>query len=306
MYSKRLSGALFVIAVLLAAPPGLAKLRVVTSHADLAAIALAVGGDRVEVANLCEPTQDPHFVDAKPSLMLKINKADLVVVVGLELETGWLPNLLMGARNPDVMPGRDGYLDTSTLVERKDVPAGRVDRSQGDLHPGGNPHFTRAPASGLRIAAGLARRLARLDPDGASTYRRNYAAFERQLKAAMKRWEKSLQPYRGAELVGYHKSWVYFAEWLGLKLELFVEPKPGIPPNPGHVAKVLKLMKARGIKALLQEEYFPGATSRLLASKTGAKLLRMPGGAHIEKGESYVAYVDRQVRMVVKALEPKP
>ena len=283
-----------------------AKLQIVTSHADLAAISKAVGGDRVAVTNLCEPTQDPHFVDARPNLMLAINRADLVIVVGLELEVGWLPSLLTGARNPKVLPGQDGYLDTSAFVKRREIPKGTVDRSQGDIHPGGNPHFSRDPRSGIAIASGIARRLGRLDPDGASAYRRGYARFERELDVAMKRWANQLAPHKGTELVGYHKSWTYFAEWLGLKIDLFVEPKPGIPPHPAHVASLLKLMRARKVKAILQEEYYPDRTARLLATKTGAKLLKMPGGTHIRRGETYLAYVERQIKMLLEALGPPP
>lgn len=290
------------LAALVAGAPARAALRVVASHPDLAALAQAVGGDRVEVVSLCEPTQDPHFVDARPNLMLALNRADLLVVVGLELEVGWLPTLLTGARNADILPGHDGYLDTSGFVERQEVPTGPIDRSMGDLHPGGNPHFSRDPRSGLRIAAGIAKRLARLDPDGASAYRRNYAAFERRLEAKMDEWRAQLAPYRGAELVGYHASWVYFADWLGLRLDLFVEPKPGIPPDPAHVANLLKLMRARHTVAVLQEEYYPNATSRLLADKTGAELIAMPGGVHLDRGEDYVAYVDGQVTRIVAAL----
>lgn len=280
-----------------------AQVRVVTTHADLAALTLAVGGSHVKVTNLCQPTQDPHFVDARPHLMLSINRADLVVVVGLGLETGWLPTLLTGARNPDVMPGAAGYLDTSTAVQRLGVPQGTIDRSQGDLHAGGNPHFLRAPPSGLRVAAAIARHLSRLDAPNASAYRRGYARLERELRAAMEGWAARLAPFRGTEVVGYHTSWVYFAAWAGLKLELFVEPKPGIPPDPAHAAALLGQMTERRIGAILQEEYYPDATSALLARKSGARLVSMPGGARVQSGETYVAYVGRQVDLLAAALE---
>lgn len=297
---------LMVIAGTLVAGPATAKLSVVTSHADLAALTLAVGGDRVEVTNLTLPTQDPHFVDAKPSLMLSLNQADLLIVVGLELEIGWLPTLLTGARNPQILPGQPGYLDTSAFVEKKEVAGGAVDRSMGDLHPDGNPHFTRDPRSGLRIAAGIAQHLTRLDPEGASAYRRNYAAFERALQEAMARWQAAIEPYRGTQVVGYHKSWAYFADWLGLRMEAFVEPKPGIPPDPAHVAQVLGWMRANGVAAILQEEYYPDATSKLLADKAGATLVRMPGGAHVGDGQTYIDYVDTQIERLLAALARAP
>ena len=299
--ARATSTTVFCLLVLLAGTAD-AKLGVVTTHGDLAAITRAVGGDRVEVASIVEPTQDPHFVDARPHLMLVLNRADLVILVGLQLEVGWLPNLLTGARNPEILPGTDGYLDSSTLVSRLQVPKGSIDRSMGDLHPGGNPHFTKAPESGLRIAHGVARRLSRLDPEGAGTYRRNLARFERERKAAMVRWRATMAPLKGTKVVAYHESWVYFADWLGLVTVRFVDPKPGIPPDPAHVARLLGRMRADGVKVILQEEYYPDATARLLADKSGAKLLLTPGAAHVEKGQGYVDYVDWHVRTLASTL----
>ena len=293
---------LCLAAALLAPGPAAARLKLVATHGDLGAVAQAVGGDRIEVATIVEPTQDPHFVDARPHLMLVLNRADLVMLVGLQLEVGWLPNLLAGARNPDILPGTDGYLDTSTLVERRAVPVGAVDRSLGDVHPGGNPHFTKAPESGLRVAHGLARRLSRLDPKGAGTYRRNLAAFERELKGAMVGWRKTLAPFAGTKVVAYHESWVYMAAWLGLSPVGFVEPKPGIPPDPAHVAQLLKTMRADGVRVILQEEYYPDATARLLAEKTGARLLLPPGAARVADGPRNVDYLGWDVRAVAEAL----
>ncbi len=289
---------------LLSNAPAAAKLNVVATHADLAALAREVGGQRVDVVAIVEPTQDPHFVDPRPHLMLQLNRADLLLLVGLQLEIGWLPTLITGARNARILPGSAGYLDTSTLVERRDVRAGPVDRSQGDLHPGGNPHFSRAPESGLRIAEGIAQRLSELDPAGASDYRRNFARFDRRLRSAMTRWQEACAPYRGTAVVAYHESWVYFAEWLGLRVVGYVEPKPGIPADPAHVAALLTRMRAERVRAILQEEYYPDTTARLLAAKAGARVLRMPGGVHLDQPDGYEGYVGSQVQALLGALGP--
>ena len=293
---------LVAAALVLPAGDAAADLKVVTTHADLAAITLAIGGDRVEVVNLCEPTQDPHFVDARPDLMLELNQADLLILVGLQLEVGWLPNLITGARNPDILPGTDGYLDTSTLVERKDVPIGDIDRSEGDIHPGGNPHFTRHPESGLYIAKGISMRLALLDPDNASTYRRNYAVFEKELTEAIQGWDEKIAPFAGVPVVGYHESWIYFTDWLDLHMIGFVEPKPGIPPDPEHVAGLLERMRSHEVKIILQEEYYPDTTSQLLAEKSGATLIIVDGGVHLDDGDTYISSIDKTIDNLVTAL----
>ncbi|MFH1812482.1 MAG: metal ABC transporter substrate-binding protein [Pseudomonadota bacterium] len=299
---RRLFNLVAIVAALTVGGAASAKLKIVATHADLASITSTVGGDRVEVVSIVEPTQDPHFVDARPHLMLELNQANLVVLVGLQLEVGWLPNLLTGARNSKILPGTEGYLDTSTLIERRQVPKGAIDRSMGDLHPGGNPHFSKSPAAGLRIADGIARRLSQLDPDGAGTYRRNLSLFQRQLGEAMARWEKQMQPYRGTKVIAYHESWVYFTDWLGLDAVAFVEPKPGIPPDPAHIAKLLGQIRTDKVRVILQEEYYPDSTSRLLADKSGARLILSHGGAHISDGEDYIGYLDRQVQSIVQVL----
>lgn len=294
----------FLPAFLLLLSPALAaELNVVATHSDLAAIATAVGGNSVRVTGIIEPTQDPHFVDARPHLMLVLNKADLLILVGLQLEVGWLPNLLTGARNPRILPGSPGYLDSSTLVQRLQVPQGQVDRSLGDLHPGGNPHFTKSPHAAIRIAHGLARRFTQLDPKGASSYRRNLANFENRLREAIGKWETMMRPYRGAKVVTYHKSWIYFTSWLNLHNVAYVEPKPGISPDPAHVAQLLKTMRQQNIPIILQEEYYPDATARLLANKSKAHLILCHGGVHLKQGDSYITYIDRLVRAIVAVLE---
>jgi zinc/manganese transport system substrate-binding protein len=288
-----------------AAAPARAAVRVVASVPDLAALTREIGGDAVSVKALSLPTQDPHFVDAKPSLALDLNRADLLVYVGLDLEIGWLPTLLVGARNPEVQAGARGNLDCSQFVHKLDLPTGTIDRSHGDIHPGGNPHYLYDPRAAEACARGIAQRLAELDPGHAAQYRQGADRLVARLGAARVRWEKAMAPFKGTPVVGYHKTWTYFADWLGLEQVGFLEPKPGIPPNPQHVARLLALAQARGVKVILQEEHYPDATARLVAARIPAALVREPAGTDFARGESYVQHMDRVIEALATALGGK-
>jgi zinc/manganese transport system substrate-binding protein len=279
-----------------------AAVKVVASVPDLAAITREIGGDAVTVKALSLPTQDPHFVDAKPSLALELNRADLLLYVGLDLEIGWLPTLLTGARNPKIQSGAPGNLDCSQFVKRLDIPTQAVDRSQGDIHPAGNPHYLYDPRAAAAVATGIAARLAALDPDHAATYRGNAATFNKRLEAARARWEKRFAPARGTPVISYHRTWSYFADWLGLDQAGFLEPKPGVPPNPRHVASLLALAQSRKVKVILQEAYYPDATSQLIASKIPAKLVRVPAATNLATNESYLQHLDVMFEAIANAL----
>lgn len=278
------------------------KLQVVASVPDLAALAQAVGGPRVVVKSLALATQDPHFVDARPHLMLTLNRADLLLVIGLDLEVGWLPNLLTGARNARIRAGAPGYLDCSTLVNLQQVPKVRVDRSQGDIHPGGNPHFLTDPDNALRVARGIAARLRAVDPAGAAFYGQRLQKFVSQLEAAKRRWKAKLAPYARTKVVGFHDAWSYFSSAFGLEMVAYLEPKPGIPPNAAHLLRVIRLMRREKVALVLQQLYYPDRSSRLVASKAGATLLRVAGGTAVERGETYLRRMERLVERVVAAL----
>jgi zinc/manganese transport system substrate-binding protein len=281
----------------------LAKVRVAATVGDLGAIARAVGGSFVDVEVLARPTQDPHFVDAKPSLVLTLSRADLVVLIGLDLEVGWLPVLLTGSRNAKIQIGNAGYLDCSTVITPKEVPLQKLDRSMGDIHPGGNPHYTNDPNEALKIAAALAQRLSEIDPDHAAGYRANAEAFQKELTARIAQWNNILAPFKGTPVVTYHKSWIYFADWAGLQMVGFVEPKPGIPPNPTHVANVLRIMRERKVPIILQEEWYSGQTSELLARASGATLVRIPGMT--QDNETYAEHEGKLVLAVSGGLAPR-
>lgn len=270
-----------------------AKLKVVATLPDLAAVSREVGGSEVEVTALAYSSQDPHFVDARPHLVLAMNRADMLVLTGLGLESGWLPTLLTGARNGRIQPGGTGYLDASTVVPLKQVPTQAVSRAMGDIHPGGNPHYMLDPRNGARVALAIADRLGRLDPAHRAAYGQRAKAFASQCEAIARAQESRFAALPAAKrhVVTYHQSLIYLLEWLKLDQIATLEPKPGIPPAPAHVASVLGTMRARHVDVILQEEYFPTTAARLLADKAKARLVVLPGGPDVEKGEGYLGYI---------------
>lgn len=279
-----------------------AGLDVVTTVPDLAAIARDIGGDKVKVTALSLPTQDPHWVDAKPSLTLALNKADLLLAVGLELEAGWLPTLQTGARNARVQRGGAGYLECAAHVAVRETPHGQVDRSMGDIHPGGNPHYLHDPRAARACARAIADTMSALDPGNAAAYRAGFEAFAKRLDDRIKAWEQRMQPFRGTRVITYHRSWIYLTEWLGLVEVATLEPKPGIPPSPRHVAQVIRDGRAQKVKLLLQEAYYPSKTGALVSSKIGARLVSVPASAKIDSGQSYIEHMDEIIAMLEKAL----
>jgi zinc/manganese transport system substrate-binding protein len=276
-------------------------MSVVTTTPDLAAIARQVGGGGVDVKSLALPTQDPHFVDARPNLALLLNKADLLVINGLDLEIGWLPVLQTGARNPKIQKGGDGFLDASSLVSVLEVP-GNVSRAQGDVHAGGNPHYLYEPRNGAKVAKGIAERLAKIDPAGAAGYRQRASDLERDANALAARLSAkfaALDPSK-RKVVVYHRSWIYFEQWLGITEAGAVEPKPGIPPDPAHVAQLMASMRSQGVRAILAEDFYPQTTTKLLADKTGIPLLVLHGAAG--ENEPYLAHIEEAANKTLAAL----
>jgi zinc/manganese transport system substrate-binding protein len=254
----------------------LAVLHVVSSIPTLGSLAKEVGGARIEVESLAKGYQDPHFVEAKPSLMLVLNRADLLLHVGLELEIGWLPPLVLGSRNPKIQPGELGNLDCSRSIPVLDVPTTKLDRSMGDIHPQGNPHYWLPPANAKIIAREIAERLQELDPDGRAEYGKNLAAFNKRVDAKAREWAPMTVKLKGVKVATYHKSWSYVSQWLGLQEVGYVEPKPGIPPDPQHLARLITVMKQEGAKLLMMENFYNKSVATLVAEKAGAKLLTLP------------------------------
>jgi ABC-type Zn uptake system ZnuABC Zn-binding protein ZnuA len=257
-------------------------LRVVTATTDLADLASEVCGNRCQVVHISEGYQDPHFVEAKPSFILQLRNADVFAFVGLELEVGWMPLLVQGARNPRIQQGGSGYLDCSTAIRVLDRPTGNVDRSQGDVHPAGNPHYWLDPENGRRIARLMRDRFSQLAPADAPTFARNYAAWEARLNAAERAWQPQIAQIRGKPVVAWHTSWRYFAEYNGMNIVGFMEPKPGVPPSPSHLAGLIATMRRTGAKVIVMEPYYDKRTADFVAARTGATVLVLPpsvGGA---------------------------
>ncbi len=286
--------------------PAAAKLYVVTTTPDLAAIAREVGGDKIEAESLALGTQDPHFVDPKPSFILKLNRADLYVKRGLDLEVGWAPVLEKGARNADILPGGARYVDASTGIAPVEVPTGILSRSLGDVHPYGNPHYQRDPVAAKTIAKNIADGLSRIDVANRDDYAKRLEDFDKRIDARLAEWTKTLAPYRGTKIVTYHKSWEYFTARFGLESIGEMEPKPGVAPSPAHLAELITKMNAEHAKLLIREPFYPDNLTRVVAEKTGATVVTLPespGG--VAGTDDYFSFMDYIVKQVADALASK-
>jgi zinc/manganese transport system substrate-binding protein len=281
-----------------------AALNVVTSTQDLASIVKEVGGDKVIVESLAKGYQDPHFVEAKPSFILKLNKADLLVAVGRELEIGWLPPLITQSRNSKIAPHGPGYLDASETAKILDIPTGQITRAMGDVHPQGNPHFWLDPDNGRRVAKAVVDKLSELDRADAAYFQQRFSDFDRRLADATKRWKATMAPYKGAKVVTYHRSWPNFADAFGIDVIGYVEPKPGIPPSPAHTLELEQEMKRQNVKIVLVEPYFDLKTPNAIGRDTGAKVLMMPpsvGG--VKEITDYFQLFDYDINLLVNAIK---
>jgi zinc/manganese transport system substrate-binding protein len=303
MFSKlTLAAASLAVAALVARPAG-AQLKVVTSTTDLYDIAKAVGGNRITATHIGEGYQDPHFIEAKPSFVLQLRNADVWAFVGLDLEIGWMPLLLDGARNPRIRQGGSGYLDVSRAIPLLDVPSGNVDRSQGDVHPLGNPHYWLDPENGRRIARLFKSKFTELDPQGASTYDANEKNFEARLNTTERTWTDELAKIKGQPVVAWHTSWRYFAEYTKMNIVGFMEPKPGVPPSPAHLAGLIQTMKRTGAKVIVMEPFYDRKTADFVAGKTGAKVLILPPSVGGVKGVGdYLSVMDYDIKQLAAAL----
>jgi zinc/manganese transport system substrate-binding protein len=293
-----------LLATLAAVPAqAAAALRVVTTTDGLAVLAREVGGDRVAVQSLSHGVQDPHFVDANPMLAVKLRDADLLVDVGLDLEIGWLPPLVNQSRNAAIQPGGARRLTAASFIQVLDVPTGVVDRSAGDLHPGGNPHFLTDPRRGAQVASAIADKLAELDPAGASGYQARAAAFKARLDAALARWKAQLQPLAGRKVFIHHRTLTYFLDWTGLTDAGEMEPRPGTPPPSSHLADLVALGRKEGIKACLVENYYDSKSDELVARLIGGTVVRIPGDVGGDPAATgYEAWLDLLVQRIAAAV----
>lgn len=297
--------AILAAALLVSASPARAAMKVVATTGEYGALASEIGGARVSVTTIAKPTEDPHFVDARPSQIVALNRADVLIEGGAELEVGWLPPLLDGARNSKILAGAPGRVVASEGVQLLDIPLA-ADRSQGDTHVAGNPHFMLDPLNSRIVAEHIARVFSALDPAGATIYKTNAVNFETSLAAKMKEWTAILAPYAGRQIVTYHPTWRYFGRRFELKADTFLEPKPGIPPSPPHLAKVMQKMQAENIRVLLVEPYQPRKTAEAVVSRTRGILVdvcQFPGA--LPGTPTYLQLIDTVVKRVAEALATK-
>jgi len=318
-------------------------LNVVTTTTDLRAIAQAVGGDHVKATSICEGNQDPHFIQAKPSYMMVARKADLWIRIGMELEIGWEGLILDGSRNQKIQPGQPGHLDASDGILRLEVPTGKVTREMGDVHPEGNPHYWLDPFNARIIAGTIAARLSQIDPTDAAVFGANLATFrtaldermfgpqlvkevggdklwdletkgqlsgylkEKNLAGQLGGWAGAMAPFRGQQIVTFHRSWSYFVNRFGLTVADEMEPKPGIPPSPGHALEIIEKVKSQKIRVLLMEPYYNRQAPDLIAGKTGVRVLVCANSVDGEPAaKDYLSMVDNVVNKVSAAFKSAP
>jgi ABC-type Zn uptake system ZnuABC Zn-binding protein ZnuA len=280
------------------------KLNVVTSTTDMAALAQEVGGDHINVESIARGYQDPHFVEAKPSFLLKLRQADLLITVGLQLEIGWLPPLITQSGNARIQVGAAGYLDASQFAEILEIPTGVVTRAMGDVHPLGNPHYWLDPDNGRRIARGLAQKMGELDPGDNSYFQERLQDFDKRLSAAEQKWDSEMAPFRGRKIVTYHNSFPNFAKHFHLNVIGYVEPRPGIPPTPSHTIELIGLMKRESCKVVLVEPYFDLKTPNSIGAATGAKVVvYLPSVGGEKQVTNYFELFDYDIGLLTKAFQ---
>ncbi len=295
-----------LVAAALAFPPAseAKKLNVVTSTTDMAALAQEVGGDKITVEAIAKGYQDPHFVEAKPSFLLKLNNADLLISVGLQLEIGWLPPLITQCGNPRIQVGAPGYLDASQFAEILDLPTGQVTRAMGDVHPLGNPHYWLDPDNGRRVARGIAQKLGEMDPADNQYFQQRFQDFDNRLTAAGKNWDAQITPYKGRKVVTYHTSWSNFARHFGLQVVGYIEPRPGIPPTPAHTIEIIQLMRRDNIKVVVVEPYFDLKTPNSIGSATWAKVIvLLPSVGGEKEVTDYFKLFDYDINLLIQAFK---
>jgi zinc/manganese transport system substrate-binding protein len=280
------------------------RLNVVATTEDLAAIGREVGGDRISIESIAKGYQDPHFVEAKPSFILRLQRADLLIAVGRELEIGWLPPLIQQSRNARIQVGADGYLDASLKARILEIPQGQVTRAMGDVHPLGNPHYWLDPENGRIIAREICDKLNALRPNDRSYFEQRLADFDDRLTDAERRWLAAMAPYRGTKMVTYHRSFPNFADRFGLDIIGYVEPRPGIPPTPQHTLDLVNEMKRQNVRLVLVEPYFDLKTPQAIGRDAGAQVLVMlPSVGGIKEVTDYFQLFDYDIKLLVDAIK---
>jgi zinc/manganese transport system substrate-binding protein len=280
-----------------------AKINVVATLPDFGSLAREIGGEQVNVTVMAKPTEDPHFVDARPSFVVQLRTADALIEGGAELEIGWLPPLLQNARNPKIEAGKPGRIVASEGIRLMNVPA-NVTRAAGDVHALGNPHFMTDPIIAKAVAQHIANAFGQIDPPNKAAYDSRYKTFEATINAKLQEWGTAMLPFKGQKVVAYHDSWPYFAHRFGLEIDVFLEPKPGIPPSPSHLAEVIAQIKSQHIKAVIVEPFHDRKIAERVASATGAKVVdfaQYPGA--LPGTETYVKLMDVLIARLSAAMK---
>jgi len=294
---------LAILAALLPADAGAAKkIRIVTTIPDLADITRQVTGDLADVTSIATGVEDVHAVPMKPSFAVVLNRADVVVLMGLEMEHAFLPALLEASRNPRIQRDQPAYIDCSVYVRPLEVPT-RLDRSLGDIHPMGNPHFNLDPGNGKNIVRAIVDGLSRNYPEHASTFKKNGEAYVAKLDEAIARWKREAAPLRGKKVVSYHPDLIYFAERFGMIQFGTIEIRPGIDPTPAHIADLIERMRQAKVDIVVRELHYPAGLASTVASSTGAKLVELPAMVRgTPEAKDYISLIDYNVRTLVKAV----
>jgi zinc/manganese transport system substrate-binding protein len=280
-----------------------AAIRVVATIPDLADMARHIGGDLLEVKSIATGVEDIHAVPMKPSFATLLNRADVVILLGLEAEHAYLPGLLEAARNPKLLPDAPGYIDCSVYITPLEVPT-RLDRALGDVHPRGNPHFNLDPVAGKAMARAIADGLSRNYPEHKATFQHNLAAYLAILDAAITKWQAEAAPLRGVKLVSYHPDMIYFAERFGMAQTGTIEIRPGVDPTPGHIVELEEQMRREGVKIVVRELHYPATLATTVAQRTGATLVELPamvGG--VPEAKDYLSFIDYNIRTMLKAVQ---
>ncbi|UCH63134.1 MAG: zinc ABC transporter substrate-binding protein [Fidelibacterota bacterium] len=275
-------------------------LRVVTATPDLADMVRAVGGDKVTVTSLSMGTQDLHLVEPRPSMVMQVKRADMLVRVGMDLDL-WMQGIIDAARNSKVVYSGEGYIDASARIEKLQVPTGRVDMRLGDIHIYGNPHYWLDPANAPLILDDIADRLSRLLPSQATYFEQNLLRYTAEIDSAINEWQRIMDMYANVKIVTYHNSWIYFAERFNLQIVEYVEPKPGIPPTPSHIASLIEKMKEEQVKVIVIEPYFNLRIAEKVADRTGARILILPSSVGAEGVSSYLELFDYIIDQLAEA-----
>jgi len=303
MKLKIKSGIILILLVIACKCAEAGVIHVVTTTQDTKSITEIIGGNKVDVFGIATGYQNPHFVDPKPSYIIKLSNADLFVTVGLDLETGWSPSLLSSSRNPKIQKGSNGYVDASAGIQLMQVPSS-INRAEGDIHIYGNPHYWLDPLNGKQMARNICNGLEKISPENKIFFEANLKTFTETIDQKMKAWTAAMAKYHGTKVIAYHNEWCYFENRFGLQIIDFLEPKPGIPPTPSQLAKIIGEIKSNSIKVIISSPYFTSSSSDLVARQTGAKVLTLATSVGaFDDVKNYYDVFDYNIRQLVNALK---